>query len=405
MLAFKPKTSKRIIVAPKSGVTLDAKHKEFVHEFTVDEQDKIPRLIAERDKIMQDRGTEEERKRLQKINHDIAKLRAKKTAYFLDNSKFIFNYFENKKSISVGQESAPQIQLSVPKSNKRDSVMNFFNKKSTSYHEQDASGKGLEIGEEEDNSAGMIVNTPVAAYGASLLQKYLCNVDNTLLNVAQYTRQPDLCTVCGNGELITVDDEGVMVCKNCAHNVPYLIENEKPSYNDPPKEVCFYAYKKINHFKEILAQFQGKETTQIPHEVLRLIRVQIQKERISLTESLTYYKTKELLKKLGYNKLYEHINFIRDKLGIRVPRISQHLEETLCNFFIDLQYPYAKYCPDCRVHFLHYYYVLYKLFELLNETEYLHEIPMLKDREKIIEQDTIWKNICIDLNWKFIQTV
>ena len=32
-------------------------------------------------------------------------------------------------------------------------------------------------------------------------------------------------------------------------NFQYLIENEKPSYKEPPKEVCFYAYKKINHFK------------------------------------------------------------------------------------------------------------------------------------------------------------
>ena len=32
---------------------------------------------------------------------------------------------------------------------------------------------------------------------------------------------------------------------------------------EPPKEVCFYAYKRINHFREILAQFQAKETTQI----------------------------------------------------------------------------------------------------------------------------------------------
>ena len=32
----------------------------------------------------------------------------------------------------------------------------------------------------------------------------------------------------------------------------YLIENDKPSYKEPPKEVCFYAYKKINHFKDFL---------------------------------------------------------------------------------------------------------------------------------------------------------
>jgi hypothetical protein len=40
--------------------------------------------------------------------------------------------------------------------------------------------------------------------------------------------------------------------------------------------VCFYAYKKINHFKEILAQFQGKETTQIPDEVIDQIHLHTQ---------------------------------------------------------------------------------------------------------------------------------
>ena len=111
------------------------------------------------------------------------------------------------------------------------------------------------------------------------------------------------------------------------------------------------------------------------------------------------------LKKLGFNKYYEHINFIKDKLGLKPPIISQELEETLCNFFMEIQYPYAKHCPDYRVNFLHYYYVLYKLFELLGENHYLREIPMLKDREKLIEQDTIWKHICDELNWEFIPSV
>ena len=30
---------------------------------------------------------------------------------------------------------------------------------------------------------------------------------------------------------------------------------------------------------------------------------------------------------------------------------------------------------------------------------------MLKDREKRIEQDEIWKNICAELDWKFIPTI
>ena len=90
---------------------------------------------------------------------------------------------------------------------------------------------------------------------------------------------------------------------------------------------------------------------------------------------------------------------------MKPPIISQELEETLCNFFIEIQYPYAKHCPDYRVNFLHYYYVLYKLFELLGEDHYLTEIPMLKDREKLIEQDIIWKRICNELDWEFIATI
>jgi hypothetical protein len=48
---------------------------------------------------------------------------------------------------------------------------------------------------------------------------------------------------------------------------------------------------------------------------------------------------------------------------------------------------------------------LYKLFELLGEEHYLDEIPMLKDREKLIEQDNIWKKICEELDWEFIPTI
>jgi hypothetical protein len=288
----------------------------------------------------------------------------------LDNSKYIFDYFENKKDISTGNAVT----------NKNKMLESFFKLNTP-------------------NSSSMIESK-----NNNIFQKYLSNIDETFLDINAFLRPTDVCQSCFKGELIPMDDEGVLICNVCSKNFQYLIENEKPSYKEPPKEVCFYAYKKINHFKEILAQFQGKETTQIPAEVIENLKHQIKKERIEYSK-LTYYKTKEILKKLGYNKYYEHINFIKDKLGIKPPIISQELEETLCNFFMEIQYPYAKHCPDYRVNFLHYYYVLYKLFELLDETQYLPEIPMLKDREKLIEQDTIWKKICEELDWEFIATI
>jgi len=54
---------------------------------------------------------------------------------------------------------------------------------------------------------------------------------------------------------------------------------------------------------------------------------------------------------------------------------------------------------------LNYYYTAYKLCELLDEKYYLPHFPMLKDRDKIVEQDVIWKKICKELDWEFIPTI
>jgi len=217
-----------------------------------------------------------------------------------------------------------------------------------------------------------------------------------------YLLKYEICE-CG-GELTPIESEGVSVCKKCSVQKKILIENEKPSYKEPPKEVCFYAYKRINHFREILAQFQAKETTIIPEEVLLNIRNQIKKERMTI-ESMSNKKAKDILKKLGYNKFYEHIPFIKDKLGIKPPVMSIELEIKLCNLFMDIQKPYSQHCPNDRVNFLNYYYVLYKMCELLGEEAFLPFFPMLKDPVKRIEQDEIWKKICKELNWEFVSTI
>jgi hypothetical protein len=381
MPTFKPKTAKKIKFNKKSSITLDGKHKEFLNEFSKDENDKIPELKIERQELKNKLNnvslTVDERldcqDRILEITQSIKETKNKKKEYFLDNSKFIFDYFENKKNISAS--------TTTNVSDKSKILNSFFKIKQN----------------DVETNANQSKNN-------NIVQKYLSNIDDTFIDINSFICQTNVCQICHKGELIPLEDEGILICNMCFRNIPYLIENEKPSYKEPPKEVCFYAYKRINHFKEILAQFQGKETTQIPPEVIENIKIQIKKERIDLTQ-ITNNKTKEILKKLGYNKYYEHIPFIKDKLGIKPPIMSPELEETLCNLFVDLQSPYSKYCPDDRVNFLNYYYTAYKLCELLGESQYLEHFPMLKDREKRIEQDTIWKQICEELDWEFIPTI
>jgi hypothetical protein len=383
---FKPKSNKKIRFNKKSSVTLDTKHKEFLNEFVKDDNIVIPDLKIERQHIrnkIQDEYTNltiEQRldleDKLNELTEKIRETKTKKKAYFLDNSQFIFEYFENKKNISIGNN----IQQTTNKSKLVDS---FFKIK------------------QENNSN---TNKYIQMENNNIVQKYLSNIDDIFLDVNAFVCQTDICKICNKGELIPLEDEGIMICNICSRSIVYLIENEKPSYKEPPKEVCFYAYKRINHFKEILAQVQGKETTQIPMEVIENIKLQIKKERINI-EQITNLKTKEILKKLGYNKYYEHIPFIQAKLGIKPPIMCAELEETLCNLFVELQSPYSKFCPDNRVNFLNYYYTAYKLCELLGEEDYLQFFPKLKDPEKRIEQDIIWKKICEELDWEFIHTI
>jgi hypothetical protein len=387
MPSFKPKTIKKIKFNKKNAITLDNKHKEFINEFAKDENNRIPELQNEKkqikEQLKQDINIElklELSDKLKDINSKIKELKTKKTAYFLDNSKYIFEYFENKKNISNEDSNITNTKQNAT-SNKNKILNKFFKIQESSTEEK-----------KQENTNNNIV------------QKYLSNIDDMFLDINSYIYQTDICKFCFKGEVIPLEDEGVLMCNSCYRYIPYLIENEKPSYKEPPKEVCFYAYKRINHFKEILAQFQGKETTQIPPDVIENIKIQIKKERIELSE-ITNIKTKEILKKLGYNKYYEHIPFIKDKLGIKPPIMSSDLEETLCNLFIELQSPYSKFCPDDRVNFLNYYYTAYKLCELLGEEQYLQHFPMLKDKEKRVEQDNIWKKICAELNWEFIPTI
>jgi hypothetical protein len=384
MISFKPKSNKKIKFNKKSAVTIDSKHKEFLHEFSQDENiileykteiQILKQKLNDENEIITIEEKLEMKDRILELKEQIKCIQHKKKDYFLNNSKYIFEYFENKKNISSGTIS----QTNVNKSN---IVNNFF-----------------KIKEEKNDENNLIQND-----NKNIVLKYLTNISDDLLDINNFVYQTDICEVCNKGELIPLEDEGIMVCNICSRSIPYLIENEKPSYKEPPKEVCFYAYKRINHFKEILAQFQGKETTQIPSEVIENIKLQIKKERIELSQ-ISNIKTKEILKKLGYNKYYEHIPFIKDKLGIKPPIMSPELEETLCNLFVELQSPYSKFCPDDRVNFLNYYYTAYKLCELLGEDNYLQHFPMLKDPEKRMEQDVIWKKICKELDWEYIPTI
>lgn len=155
-----------------------------------------------------------------------------------------------------------------------------------------------------------------------------------------------------------------------------------------------------------MSQIQAHEKTDISAEIFDKLQKEIKKERITNLSTLTHAKVRAYLKKLGYNKYYEHIPHIICRLnGKKPPTITPEIEEKLRQMFKEIQEPFVKHRPKDRKNFLSYSYVLHKFVELLSQDELLVLFPLLKSREKLYEQDKIWKCICADLKWEFIKSV
>jgi hypothetical protein len=219
------------------------------------------------------------------------------------------------------------------------------------------------------------------------------------------TIESDHCTKC-NVAKEEIASEGILTCPLCGSEEYMMVVSDTPGFNDPPKERNNYAYKKINHLNEILNQFQAKESTIIPEEVMNEIIIEIRKRRIQNVADLCEKDIREILKKIDRSKYYEHVPHIVSRLnGNPPPTITPEIEEKIRAMFQEIQAPFLLFCPDDRTNFLSYSYILYKFFELLELDEYKIYFPLLKSRDRLIAHDQIWEKICEFLRWEFIRSV
>jgi len=240
----------------------------------------------------------------------------------------------------------------------------------------------------------------------TIYEKYMLLIDKNYININNDNIDIfDTCNKCMM-EMLLNNNTGQLICPKCGMVENIIVDSDKPSFKEPPKEMTSFCYKRINHLNEFLAQFQAKETTDIPEDVYNEILMEIKKERITNMVVITPDKMRKLLKKIKKNDYYEHIPYIINQLnGLPAPVIAPEIEEIIRGMFKAIQIPFEKYCPQKRKNFLSYNYVMYKFFELLELDEYLVCFQLLKSRTKLHQQDEIWKNICKDLNWEFIKSL
>jgi hypothetical protein len=391
---FKIRPTKRS--NPESRTTLDSIH-----------QAHFSRLVEENENI---EGLEKEfrdlREKIQSCQDDIAKVKYEKELqdlireyrkrksgsaiydYFLETGNLLYQYYDIQDKISQGIES----RSSKPVKSKPGSIFAVLEKAAADNPEEASA-------------------TPFVAKGEDLrrdrlLDQYLQKIDPEHARSSTYEEDPfGECEEC-ECEMVFSVNEALFTCPKCGYQEFVLVDSDKPSYKDPPREVSYYAYKRINHFNEWLAQIQAKESTDIPPEVFEAIISELKKERITDIGNIKTSKIREILKKLKFNKYYEHAAHIMNRInGKNAPVITRETEEKLRHMFIEIQPSFQKHCPAGRSNFLSYSYVLYKFCELLELDEYLPNFPVLKNRDKLFCQDKIWQQICADLRWQFIRSV
>ena len=382
---------------PKAGgsetrTTLDALHGQKMATLMADKES-LPTFKLEiealKDKISKTQSVMELwtlEQKLERLEKKVASIESGDSVhdYFLRTGNILFEYYDIQEKIQQGASISSQTKA------KPGSILAILGDL-----------------QREESGAGALKESEIvhkAPQRSELLNQYLQIEEPSLAKAADGDEWTQ-CDNCGS-EMIMCMNEATLTCSACGNKDFILIDSDKPSYKDPPRELSYYAYKKINHFNEWLAQFQAKESTEIPAAIYDQILLQLKKERISNFASLKRTKLREILRHMNETKYYEHIPHIINRLsGQNAPFMSREDEEKLRHMFREIQPAFKKHIPKGRRNFLSYGYILYKFCELLEMDEHLACFPLLKNRDKLYIQDQAWKGICSDMQWQFIRTV
>ena len=402
---FKVKTSKRS--NPEARTTLDAIHQQKVQSM-LDDQKQVTRYKKDLVKLRQtmDGATSDiERWRLERDGEQLEKKikvienGTELMDYFLRTGDILSQYYEVQDQIQQGGTTTYRSNKAKP-----GSILALLEE--VAQDEKRSQEKTISVPPLSDKKTEMLKEETPGLHRNQLLNEYLQLEDPSMVRSSAdiYDDPWTICIKC-NSEMIMCLNEANLTCSKCGYQEFILVDSDKPSYKDPPREVSYYAYKKINHFNEWLAQFQAKESTEIPQEIYDDILIQLKKERITNMGSLKPTKLREILRKMKCSKYYEHIPHIINRLnGQNAPFMSREDEEKLRHMFREIQPSFKKHCPKGRRNFLSYGYVLYKFCELLEMDEYLACFPLLKNRDKLYLQDKTWELICKDMGWQYVRT-
>lgn len=225
----------------------------------------------------------------------------------------------------------------------------------------------------------------------------------------------ETCCYCYNHDIRVNHTEGMLICASCGftetnidlNSTSYTqsygpaIHNTRTHTEILPRKFSNNIYKRCNHFRFWLQRVQGKDRKSICQKDLKTILSHLHLEGGGL---ISYEDIKACLKHLGFTRYYTNIFYIMSLIyGQPIIELTKEHEDLLLRKFVMIQESYKKHCTT-RSNMLSYPFILMKLSQIEGWEDLSFMLPKFKSMEKTRLADSIWKNICQDLNWKYIKS-
>ena len=222
----------------------DKKPVKMISTSTIKTYDEYYTLLEEKEDLV---------KRVEKVKNqeDI-------TNYYLENGELIFQYYDQKQNPNFMKKKRTSHNK---KTMKKDSILYYLMKnrrKTPEEEEKEKENEKEKKKEETDEKDIKPVNPDDGIYKGRLkyigkndvIDKYMRKMDPNYQIPLEYDDHIDYCENC-KCSMTIVHSEGIIRCEKCGMQEDILIDSDKPSYKDPPRELSYFSYKKLNHLSEL----------------------------------------------------------------------------------------------------------------------------------------------------------
>ena len=306
------KNSNKQLLSNDSNITIDAKHNEMINYFK-NLQESIPLLKDELKKLTTEYNNKDSSKKndieyilyRDSLKENILNIKNKINSisnneelnnYYLNVGTLLHSYYENIENsknnennienfeenlLNYNDENIEEftesfdddisyndkeenIESNVNKKENFNSVLHFFNNR-----EKDNEEKTVEdVIPENKTEAGVYTSMKISDFvkeeskfkKKNILDEYLQKIDPNYVSRIKIDMNICKCPKC-DIEMILYPSDGIQICYGCGYQQNILIESDKPSFKDPPMEVCYFSYKRINHYNEFYRINDKKQLT------------------------------------------------------------------------------------------------------------------------------------------------